>query len=214
MISGLIDESKFELEEGFLCLDLINTVDWRKSGHPEEELSSYEALVNWALSKRLVDQGTARELLDEAASNPEEAARALEMVQLLREDLYHIFTSIARQDPIPAEDLQTINRFMVNALAHSRLVVDEGRVALKWQDRDTSKLGWMLWPITRSAVALLTSKSVDRIGECADDRGCGWLFYDTTRNRSRRWCSMESCGNRAKAQRHYHGKQAQHARPG
>jgi predicted RNA-binding Zn ribbon-like protein len=29
-----------------------------------------------------------------------------------------------------------------------------------------------------------------------------WL-YDTTRNSTRRWCSMTTCGNRAKAQRHY-----------
>jgi predicted RNA-binding Zn ribbon-like protein len=41
------------------------------------------------------------------------------------------------------------------------------------------------------------------IRQCADVRGCGVLFLDRTRNRSRRWCSMKSCGNRAKAQRHY-----------
>ena len=38
--------------------------------------------------------------------------------------------------------------------------------------------------------------------QCADDRGCGWLFLDTSRNQSRRWCSMKSCGNRAKVRRH------------
>jgi predicted RNA-binding Zn ribbon-like protein len=62
---------------------------------------------------------------------------------------------------------------------------------------------WMLAPIARSAAALLTSDQLYRVGECADLHGCGWLFYDTSRNRSRRWCSMDSCGNRAKAQRHY-----------
>jgi predicted RNA-binding Zn ribbon-like protein len=50
---------------------------------------------------------------------------------------------------------------------------------------------------------LVTSKEIKRVGECADDRGCGYLFIDTSRNHSRRWCSMEACGNRAKAQRHY-----------
>ncbi|MCE7985865.1 MAG: hypothetical protein DYG89_32200 [Caldilinea sp. CFX5] len=38
--------------------------------------------------------------------------------------------------------------------------------------------------------------------QCEDERGCGFLFIDTSKNRSRRWCSMESCGNRAKVQRH------------
>jgi predicted RNA-binding Zn ribbon-like protein len=61
----------------------------------------------------------------------------------------------------------------------------------------------MLWPILRSAAEVLTSEKRTRLGQCADDRGCGWLFLDTSKNRSRRWCDMEDCGNRAKARRHY-----------
>jgi predicted RNA-binding Zn ribbon-like protein len=61
----------------------------------------------------------------------------------------------------------------------------------------------MLWRIVRSTTGLLTSEDLQRVGVCADDRGCGWLFYDTSRNRTRQWCSMRGCGNRAKAKRHY-----------
>jgi len=61
----------------------------------------------------------------------------------------------------------------------------------------------MLWPILRSGADLLASEDRERVGQCADDRGCGWLFFDASRNRSRRWCNMEDCGNRAKAKRHY-----------
>ena len=39
-----------------------------------------------------------------------------------------------------------------------------------------------------------------RICEAPD---CEWLFYDTSKNRSRRWCDMRQCGNRMKARRHY-----------
>jgi len=46
-----------------------------------------------------------------------------------------------------------------------------------------------------------------RVREC-DGAACTWLFLDQSRNRSRRWCSMESCGNRAKARRHYHRQRA------
>src|SRR5438876_1203177 len=53
-------------------------------------------------------------------------------------------------------------------------------------------------------VGLLTQPDLlSRVGECADDRGCGYLFLDMTKNRSRRWCDMKDCGNRAKARRHY-----------
>jgi predicted RNA-binding Zn ribbon-like protein len=59
-----------------------------------------------------------------------------------------------------------------------------------------------LRPIARSAAELLTSETLSRVRECGGAT-CTWLFLDASRNRSRRWCSMESCGNRAKARRHY-----------
>jgi predicted RNA-binding Zn ribbon-like protein len=60
----------------------------------------------------------------------------------------------------------------------------------------------MLWPLAWSATELLGSDDVGRLKECAQD-DCRWLFLDLSKNRSRRWCSMEQCGNRAKAKRHY-----------
>jgi len=59
-----------------------------------------------------------------------------------------------------------------------------------------------LWPVAWSAADLLTSGRVARVRACADRR-CGWMFLDASRSRRRRWCSMEACGNRAKARRHY-----------
>lgn len=59
-----------------------------------------------------------------------------------------------------------------------------------------------MWPIAWSITELLLSDKLSRVGQCAAEN-CGWLFLDTTRNHSRRWCEMEHCGNRAKAKRHY-----------
>jgi predicted RNA-binding Zn ribbon-like protein len=60
-----------------------------------------------------------------------------------------------------------------------------------------------LWGVTRSAADLLTSDTErPLVRECSAE-DCHWLFLDTTRNRSRQWCSMKSCGNRQKARRHY-----------
>jgi predicted RNA-binding Zn ribbon-like protein len=49
---------------------------------------------------------------------------------------------------------------------------------------------------------LLSSGARTQIHECGGD-GCGWLFLDTSRNGRRRWCTMQGCGNRAKARRFY-----------
>ncbi len=60
-----------------------------------------------------------------------------------------------------------------------------------------------LWPVAQSAVTLLTAEDLTRVKMCASTDDCGWLFLDTTRNRSRQWCDIATCGNRARARRHY-----------
>jgi predicted RNA-binding Zn ribbon-like protein len=57
--------------------------------------------------------------------------------------------------------------------------------------------------VARSAVELHTDGDQRRVRECPGAGDCGWLFYDTSRNGSRRWCSMEGCGSRVKMRRHY-----------
>jgi predicted RNA-binding Zn ribbon-like protein len=63
----------------------------------------------------------------------------------------------------------------------------------------------MLWPIVRSAAELLTSEDLGRVRRCGRE-GCDWLFVDSSKNRSRRWCSMEMCGSRVKSRRYYYRK--------
>jgi predicted RNA-binding Zn ribbon-like protein len=45
---------------------------------------------------------------------------------------------------------------------------------------------------------LAVTGEVAHLKRCADDT-CGWVFWDVSRNNSRRWCTMRVCGNRAKA---------------
>jgi predicted RNA-binding Zn ribbon-like protein len=92
------------------------------------------------------------------------------------------------------------------SLPHLRLAVSDAEFAWDWAEEPVS-LDRVLWVVARSAGELLTADKLDRVRQCADDHGCDYLFIDTSRNRSRRWCSMESCGNRAKARRHYKRQQ-------
>ena len=59
-----------------------------------------------------------------------------------------------------------------------------------------------IWPVVWDAAALLSSPRRAAVHGCGDGE-CGWMFLDTSRGHTRRWCSMEDCGNRAKARRHY-----------
>ncbi|MFT4158413.1 CGNR zinc finger domain-containing protein [Shinella sp.] len=61
----------------------------------------------------------------------------------------------------------------------------------------------------RSALLLIARPEPERLKICPN---CGWLFLDRSRNRSRAWCDMAVCGNRAKASRHYR-RNREEARP-
>ncbi len=59
-----------------------------------------------------------------------------------------------------------------------------------------------------SALRLLADEEIARLKICGN---CGWLFIDRSKNRSRTWCDMAVCGNRVKANRHYHKRKKEAA---
>ncbi len=195
-------ESPLKLESGWLCLDFANTVEWHASERPLERLTSYVDLVGWTRRIGLLPDRTTQQLLRAANQHPAEAAHTLERAIAVREAIYHIFAAVAQGHKPSTDDLATLNDELSRSLAKSQLQWKDTAFAWGWFG-DEADLDQMLWWIARSAAELLTSEQLHRVGVCADDRGCGWLFYDTSRNRSRQWCSMSGCGNRAKAKRHY-----------
>jgi predicted RNA-binding Zn ribbon-like protein len=196
-----MSEDSFDMGAGNICLDFSNTSNWHGSEHPEESLHSFADLVAWARAANLLPTDTAQELTSLAEKTPETTHPAYKAAIQLREAIYHIFSNQYAGKPISSADLQTVNDVVKEALAHRQLVwAGDG---LKWEwnaARDTRLISWM---VGLAAADLLTSDTVSRVRECEDDRGCGYLFIDMSKNHSRRWCSMESCGNRAKARRHY-----------
>jgi predicted RNA-binding Zn ribbon-like protein len=88
---------------------------------------------------------------------------------------------------------------------YQRLQLVPTKHGFTWEWTEADHLEQILWQVVRSVIELLTTPELDRLRECAGV-GCGWVFLDMSRNRSRRWCDMEECGNRAKAHRHYKRK--------
>ncbi len=68
---------------------------------------------------------------------------------------------------------------------------------------DKDSLDMPIALVALSAAELLVSAERERVGQCADERGCGWLFLDTSKNHSRRWCDSKDCGNRDRQHRYY-----------
>ena len=189
-------------DEKQLCLAFANTADWHASHHPEEKLTSYNDLVSWAHGLGALTHPEAKHLVLEAKRRPGDGAATLQRAIVLREAIYRLFSSIAGRRQPETEDLKTLNSEIPRALTQLRILPTESGFAWGWAGKKDD-LDRMLWPVARSAADLLASKDLNRVGQCADDRGCGYLFLDMSRNRSRRWCEMKDCGNRAKAKRHY-----------
>ena len=200
-IAALPTDADFELSAGRLCLDLPNTLSRRPTADPVELLATFGHLLAWARLAGLVDEAEAARLLDEAARRPDEARRVLRRAHALREAIYDAAHAVVAGEPVPDAALATINAEVARAGAHARVVRAEDGFAWGWNG-DGPALDRPLWPVARSAAELLTSPELPLVRECAAD-DCAWLFVDTSKNHSRRWCDMAVCGNRAKARRHY-----------
>jgi predicted RNA-binding Zn ribbon-like protein len=195
------DEAALGLEAGRLCLEFANTAEWHASPQPTEELTSYAALLGWAQKVGLLEASEADFLLSLASRDQAEAERTLAQAIDLRESIYRLFSAVAHGAPAPLDDIERVGSAWRMATQRLRLVGAPNGYRWEWSEEMT--LDRPLWPVALSAGDLSTSDLIERVGECADDRGCGWLFLDNSRNRSRRWCGMDGCGNRAKARRHY-----------
>jgi predicted RNA-binding Zn ribbon-like protein len=192
----------FDLDGGRACLDFANTRGYSPAS--SEHLNSYADLVAFVVQSDLITPQDATWLRAESERDLATATGVLTRAKRLREALRAIFSALAAGEKLPEAELSVLNLDLAASLAHARVVPsrDGDGYGYRW--------GWSgrtldapLWPITRSAADLLTSDDERAlVRECgADD--CAWFFIDTTRNRSRQWCSMQSCGNREKARRHY-----------
>jgi predicted RNA-binding Zn ribbon-like protein len=191
---------------GRLCLDFANTVRSRPSSDRLDLIGSYEDLLGWARQATILTPGEAAVLADTARQGPRAAGDALAQARLLRESMYAVFSARAAGLPAPPVDLQTLNRAIGKAMTHGGLTAAGARFEWGWPDSVLGLdrvSGW----VARSAAELLTSSDLTLVRECAS-YDCGWLFMDSTKNRSRRWCDMRVCGNRAKSRRHYERRRA------
>jgi predicted RNA-binding Zn ribbon-like protein len=195
-------QGEWDFDAGLLPLDFANTAEWHAREDPLEKLHSYDDLVGWSLGAGLIGEKDAERLIRLGRRQPADATSVLDEALALREAIYAIFSATAAGSAPPAGAMQHFNAALAGAFSRARLEPSADGFDWTWPGAGEA-LDGMLGPILLSTAELLTSDELQRVGECADDRGCGYLFYDTSRNHSRRWCSMESCGNRAKALRHY-----------
>jgi predicted RNA-binding Zn ribbon-like protein len=188
----------FDLCGGHPALDLVNSLDnrFREDG-PDEMLASYADLLRFLEESGLLSRQHVRALNETVA--PEAAAQALRSAHDLREATAAVlYSSVARKEP-GQQDIAVLEKHFLDAARHREL--QWGRAGFAWAwGRHESEPGLPVWILAESVSDILLSPDMARVRTCAADT-CRWLFLDTSKNHTRRWCNMKVCGNRMKARR-------------
>jgi predicted RNA-binding Zn ribbon-like protein len=189
----------FQLIAGDPALDLVNSLDWRfRESGPEERITTYQDLLGFCEQSGLLNPKQLRIL--RRAATPYAGSHVVEEMRGLREALSDLLYSGLDGRNSSAASLKTLERFFREAREQTRLVRDGSRLKWDWFGAET-KPEFPVWLLTRAASRLLLSENVRQVRACANPE-CRWLFMDTSKNHTRRWCDMKLCGNRMKARRY------------
>ena len=183
---------------GHPALDFVNTVNSWTGGEPGAEyLCTYMDVLDWHQAAGMIG-GKSRRALGQNSRKRQEAA--MEKVTALRGALQALFHAVAAGKPLPQRALDRLNEVIRETARWRRLVAHGVEINCGW-DFDSAPPEAVLGPVAWQAMELLEHGELDRVKECPSDEGCGWLFLDSSKNRSRTWCSMKTCGNSAKVKR-------------
>jgi predicted RNA-binding Zn ribbon-like protein len=184
-----------------LCLEFANTLYWRGSDPSTEGLRTPEDLAAWCAAQGTLDAGSLKPFARQWKAHPRTAAAAFAEAVALREAIYRVFSSVASGNEAVAADLDLLNTALARAPARATLR-RTGKGYCWRAEKTVTTVPLLLAPVLWSAGDLLTGGQLARVRQCGNEK-CRWLFLDGSKAGARRWCSMSSCGNRAKAQRHY-----------
>ena len=189
-----------------LCLAYANSLCWRGLPKPTETLCGLTDLLAWCSNHGVVvDPAFVRWSL----ARPQAAQAVFAEAIAIRETLYRVLCALSIGARIASADLRALNDAMARTPPRTRIA--ELAQGYGWRLQAGGEAAYstatLLAAVLWSASDLIVGEHVASVRQCAN-AACRWLFLDASRSGSRRWCDMRSCGNRAKARRHYHKHRA------
>ncbi|CAL1518274.1 ABATE domain-containing protein [Chitinophaga sp. MM2321] len=199
--------ASLRLDGGILCLDFVNTVSNRRRSTTHDYLPNFRELLQWYAHTGALSAKTIQTLERLAKGYPQKAAVIFDKSIQLRELLLRLFTAVIAHKPPAASDLQLFNTYMADAYANIemawRSATRQGELQF-----NAPALEQVNWWLVKSAVELYSSGKLAQVRQCP---ACGWLFLDKSRNGSRKWCSMSTCGDVSKVKQNYERKKKKKA---
>lgn len=188
----------FKLNAEHVALDFVNTLDDRYAPRgPRELLPSYADLIRFCRQAGILTQAEAARLSALPGASQE---RALRSAIELRELLARVYYRWVEGRPPSAEDRIALEEWSAACARHRELRWKNEHLEWTWKALAADAEAPALL-LAQRALDLLIGDEPPRLHACASDT-CRWLFLDTSKNRTRRWCDMKICGNRAKARRY------------
>jgi predicted RNA-binding Zn ribbon-like protein len=191
------DVTRMRLVGGNLALDFVNTRTGPAAGPLDDDvLTGYPALLAWGEYAGALTPAEAAGLRRRSRDDRADAGTTFARALRTRDTLDEIFRSLAAGREPAADALDRLRDDEADALAHAQL---RRGSPFTWAWQEDRTLARPLRPVVHTAVQLLTTAALDRIKGC---EGCSFVFNDESKNRSRRWCSMDDCGTAEKMRRY------------
>jgi predicted RNA-binding Zn ribbon-like protein len=178
-----------DLIGGRLSLDFANELN------PSSDFS-WEELLRFLLVARIISPDRSAQLLALSQNDPRSADALLAKARRLHASLQRSFHALLHKEALLRDWVEPINEVLRVTEGHDELIQQNGHWGLEFVAREGG-LDWLLAAIARSAAELIAEGASARLRVCSNP-DCGLFFYDTSRTRRRRWCSMSRCGNRHK----------------
>jgi predicted RNA-binding Zn ribbon-like protein len=181
--------AKVRLDGGRLCLNFVNTIHDRYTPVLEDYISTSERFFEWSLRAGAIESSRGR---SRRLPSPRVAPAVSADVRRFRSHLHSLFSALIDGTPARATAVRDLDKWVHRAWRQMHV--------------DPSAKGWIrrtrprpahyepLETVALSALEFLRTSDLARLRRCQAPNACGWLFYDDTKNGSRRWCSMSNCG--------------------
>jgi len=202
-----LDPSPFVFVGNHRALDFVNT-EVAVEGVPRELLTSLDDLVLWLARAGALDGSAARTALASWKGRRKGEA-AVEAARALRTALRRLADAWAGGKPAPRATVARVNELLARGAGTSRLVAAEGGTGFRLEPGlRLEEPEDLLVPIAEAAADLLCQADPGRVRRCAHP-ACVLYFLDGTKNGTRRWCDMRTCGNRTNAAAYYRRRRAE-----
>jgi len=192
----------------YRCLDFVNTALVAARGRVDP-IQDFDGLVSWLHDAGLIDAAPRRVALAKWGKG-RDAHQTYGAALLFRLRLAEIAEKVAARKQVSKAGLDALNEQLQSRVTRAKLKRGK-RGFVEWFEPDLTEPRQLIVPLAQSAADLLCNGDLSLVKRCANP-SCSLYFYDTSKNHTRRWCSMETCGSRMKMAAYYQRQRLRRAR--